>query len=151
MDFEKAESEDGIRFSWNYFPNNKAMNQKVVMPPAMLYTPLKEVEGMPILEYPPIRCRLCTAVLNPFSVVDFRSKIWVCPTCLSRNNFPKFYADNISEEALPAELHEKYTTIEYVLPETVIPTGTTTSQGLPPPTPLKQPTFVFVLDTAVIP
>ena len=75
------------------------------MPPSMLYTPLKEIEGMPILEYAPIRCRLCSAVLNPFCVIDFRSKIWVCSACLSRNNFNKYYAENISEEALPAELH----------------------------------------------
>lgn len=150
MDFEKSENEDGVRFAWNYFPNNKAMTQKVVMPPSLLYTPLKEIEGMPVLEYQPQRCRLCSAVLNPFCAIDFRAKLWVCSCCLSRNNFTKYYAENISEEALPAELHEQYTTIEYVLPEAAAPPPPTSQQGLQPPTPIKQPAFIFVLDTAVV-
>lgn len=49
-----------------------------------------------------------------FSPIDVKGKLWVCPFCLSRNQFPPNYAD-ISETNLPAELIPKYTTIEYVL------------------------------------
>jgi len=36
--------------------------------------------------------------------VDFRTKLWSCPFCLARNNFPPHYAENIGESNLPAEL-----------------------------------------------
>jgi len=39
-----------------------------------------------------------------YSQVDFRTKLWSCPFCLARNNFPPHYAENIGESNLPAEL-----------------------------------------------
>ena len=48
--------------------------------------------------------------------VDFRSKLWVCPFCLTRNHFPPHYAENISETNLPAELIPQFATCEYELP-----------------------------------
>jgi protein transport protein SEC23 len=90
-----------------------------VVPIACVYTPLKQVEGMPpAMEYDPVRCKQakCGAVLNPYCHVDYASKHWTCPFCLSRNMFPQHYADNITETNLPAELIPQFTTLEYQLP-----------------------------------
>lgn len=59
-----------------------------------------------------------------------RARIWICPFCLQRNSLPPHYKD-ISENAIPPELHPGSTTIEYRL-------------SRPAPTP---PIFVFVVDT----
>jgi hypothetical protein len=48
--------------------------------------------------------------------VDFLSKQWTCPFCLTRNIFPPHYAENITETNLPAELIPQFTTLEYQLP-----------------------------------
>jgi protein transport protein SEC23 len=48
------------------------------------------------------------------SSIDLRSKLWVCPFCLSRNAFPPGYHD-ISNNNLPAELYPAHSTIEYTL------------------------------------
>jgi len=78
------------------------------------------------------------------SSVDFRTKVWTCPFCMTRcvppstggdgrrerrrafthhtdkrnthsNHFPPHYAENISEQNLPVELFSQYTTVEYEL------------------------------------
>lgn len=105
------------------------------MPVGCLYTPLKPLKNMPIVQYNPIRCNNsnCGAVLNPWCAVDLRSKLWTCPFCMTRNNFPPHYAENISETNLPAELMPDYTTIEYEFPN---------KQAGPP-------MFLFVVDTAI--
>jgi protein transport protein SEC23 len=65
--------------------------------------------------------------------VDYQSKLWTCPFCLTRNHFPPHYADRISEQNLPAELIPAYTTLEYELPNK--------KAG--------KPIFLFVVDTCV--
>lgn len=70
--------------------------------------------------------------LTPFSQIDVRGKLWICPFCLQRNPFPPHYKD-ISATNLPAELLPKYTTIEYTL-------------SRPAQIP---PIFVYVVDTCV--
>jgi protein transport protein SEC23 len=62
--------------------------------------------------------------------VDIRARIWICPFCLQRNPLPPHYKD-ISETAIPPELHPSNTTIEYQL-------------ARPAPAP---PIFVYVVDT----
>ena len=86
------------------------------------------------LPYDPIRCHGCSAVLNPFVQVDFRSKLWSCVLCTARNHFPPHYAENISETNLPAELIPQFTTLEYEL-QAPLPSG--------------PPVFLFVVDTCV--
>jgi protein transport protein SEC23 len=73
-------------------------------------------------------------VLNPFSIVDFDAKIWICPFCFQRNHFPPQYA-SITDENLVAELFPRYTTIEYESPaeKSTVP-----------------PVFMFVVDTCII-
>jgi protein transport protein SEC23 len=136
MDFYQRENTDGIRFTWNYWPNTKLTQTRVVVPPACLYTPLKNIENMPIVEYSPILCKQCRSIMNPHCNVDFRFKTWMCPFCHTKNSFPSHYADNISETSLPAELIQDYTTIEYIVP------GKTAEEN-------EKPIFLFVVDTAV--
>jgi len=107
----------------------------MMVPLGCLYTPLKQIEGMPRpLEYDPIRCLGCSAVLNPFVQVDYQSKLWTCSFCQTRNNFPPHYRDNITEQNLPAELIPQYTSVEYELQ--TMPSG--------------PPIFLFVVDTCVL-
>ncbi|KAL5549631.1 hypothetical protein UlMin_004862 [Ulmus minor] len=90
---------------------------------------------MPLLPYAPLCCRNCRSILNPFSIVDFAAKIWICPFCFQRNHFPPHYA-SISDFNLPAELFPQYTTIEYQ----------DTNQSLSS----IPPVFMFVVDTCII-
>ena len=110
------EMRDGVRFSWNHWPCNKVSAARVVVPVGCLYTPLKEIENMPLVNYAAVQCKTCTTVLNPYCQVDFRYKTWVCTSCGAKNNFPAQYAQHISEQQLPAELMPDFTTIEYILP-----------------------------------
>ena len=88
----------------------------------------------PPLAYDPIRCSACSGVLNPYCQVDYRTKLWTCPFCMTRNQFPAHYSENISETNLPAELIPQYTTCEYEL------------QSVPKASP---PAFVFVVDVCI--
>lgn len=134
MDFEAEEQRDGIRWSWNVWPTSRLEATRLVVPIGCMYTPLKD--DIPLLYYEPIICRgTCrSCVLNPFCKIDTQSKIWVCPFCFNRNQFPPNYAD-ISDSNLPAELIPKYTTIEYVL-----------SRGQQITNP---PVFLFLVDTCI--
>jgi protein transport protein SEC23 len=65
MDFYQRELQDGLRFSWNYWPCNKLTETRIVLPVGAVYTPLKEIENLAVVEYQPVLCKQCTAVLNP--------------------------------------------------------------------------------------
>ncbi|KAK9144185.1 hypothetical protein Sjap_004088 [Stephania japonica] len=136
-EFADLESQDGVRMPWNVFPVSKQEATDCVVPVSAIYTPLKPIPAMPVLPYSPIRCRTCRSVLNPFAIVDFAAKIWICPFCFQRNHFPPNYA-SISEENLPAELYTQCTTIEYESPMEA-------ASSAPVP-----PVFLFVVDTCVI-
>lgn len=69
---------------------------------------------------------------NINSQIDPRGKLWICPFCLHRNQFPPHYRD-ISNTNLPAELLAKHTTIEYTLAR---------SAQVPP-------IFLYVVDTCI--
>lgn len=143
MDINSIEEIDGIRFSWNAWPNSRTEANKLVVPIGCIFTPLKEspiikedgtVGGLRshvILPYEPVVCKSpCRAILNPYCQVDYRAKLWICPICLQRNTFPPHYA-GISENSVPMELQATSTTIEYTLPKlSPIP-----------------PIFLFVIDT----
>ncbi|KAA8515763.1 hypothetical protein F0562_018626 [Nyssa sinensis] len=133
-EFLDLESQDAVRMPWNVLPGTKQEAANCVVPIASIYTPLKPFPNMPVLPYSPLRCRNCRSVLNPFSIVDFISKIWICPFCRHRNHFPPHY-HSISDENLPAELFPQYTTIEYESP---------TEKSTVPPV------FMFVVDTCMI-
>nr|KYP38306.1 Protein transport protein SEC23 [Cajanus cajan] len=90
--------------------------------------------------YPPLRCKTCASLLNPFSRVDFAAKIWICPFCFNRNHFPPHYSQ-ISPTNLPGELYPQYTTLQYSLPS---------PNPNPNPNPNPTPVFLFLLDTCLI-
>ena len=77
-------------------------------------------------------CKDCGAAVNPYAIVDYNTKMWVCPHCTTRNYFPSYYSD-ISPEHMPSELFPECTTIEYILP---------TQTNHPP-------IYIFIVDTAV--
>ncbi|KAI9182019.1 hypothetical protein LWI28_021161 [Acer negundo] len=130
------EAQDGVRMAWNVVPGTKQEGSNCVVPISAIYTPIKHYPNLPVLPYAPLRCRTCRSILNPFSIVDFAAKIWICPFCFQRNHFPPHYA-SISDDNLPAELFPQYTTIEY---ESL---GDKSSLPLPP-------VFMFVVDTCII-
>ncbi|KAK2765386.1 GTPase-activating protein S23 [Arachnomyces sp. PD_36] len=138
MDYEtmkdqwnEVEERDGIRLSWNTFPSTRMEASRLIVPIGAIYTPLKEKPDTPLLQYEPVVCKMpCKAVLNPFANVDIRARIWICPFCLQRNPLPPHYKD-ITENAIPPELHPQNTTIEYQL-------------ARPAPAP---PIFLYVVDT----
>lgn len=138
MDFNLREQQDGIRFSWNYWPNTKVGATRVTIPVGALYTPLKQIEGSQPVEYPPIACKQCQSILNPYCNLDFKFKTWACSICNTVNNFPPHYANHISPETLPFELMNDYSTIEYVVP-------TPPQQQVSNPRPI----FMLVVDTAI--
>lgn len=114
-EFLDLETQDGVRMPWNVIPGTKQESSNSVIPVSLLYTPIKSFPNLPILPYSPLRCRSCRSILNPFSVIDFAGKVWICPFCFNRNHFPQHYA-SISDDNLPAELFPQYTTIEYEPP-----------------------------------
>lgn len=108
MTFEEIEDVDGVRMTWNVLPCTRIEATRLVVPIATLYTPLKSSLLVP---YEPVSCR-CKGILSPFAQVDLRARVWVCPFCLSRNNFPNHYHD-VSPSNLPNELVSS--SIEYIL------------------------------------
>ncbi len=51
MDFAQLEDIDGVRLTWNIWPNSKLEATKCVIPFAAVYTPNKRLPNMPV------RCR----------------------------------------------------------------------------------------------
>jgi len=115
---ENQENNEGVRFSWNVWPNTRVEATRNVVPVGCLFTPLKKrtEDVCPPLRYDPLRCtrQQCQAILNPLCQVDFRSKLWVCCFCFQRNQFPANYA-SMNETNQPAELFPKFSTVEYTM------------------------------------
>jgi len=132
MDFHEVEATDGVRWSWNVWPSTRLEATRIVVPLGCLYTPLKAIENLPLVNYDPVVCKACPAILNPFCRIDFKTKFWVCPFCFQRNHFPAHYND-INENNLPAELIPNFATIEYAV--------TRPAAG--------PPVFLWVIDTCV--
>ncbi|KAH1030423.1 hypothetical protein J1N35_042597 [Gossypium stocksii] len=133
-EFMELEAQDGVRMTWNVVPGTKEEAGNCMVPVSAIYTPIKPFPNMLVLPYAPLRCRNCSSVLNPFCVMDFAAKIWICPFCFHRSHFPAHYA-SVSEENLPAELFPQYTTIEYKSPREAA---------------CLQSVFMFVIDTSII-
>jgi protein transport protein SEC23 len=110
--FQEAEEVDGVRYSWNVWPTKKVEEEKMVVPIGCVYSPLRK-NASTVVQYNPIMCKgPCRTVLNPHCLngVDVVGKLWVCPFCYQRNQFPAHYA-SISSTNLPAELIPQCTTI----------------------------------------
>ncbi|KAK4593645.1 hypothetical protein RGQ29_017664 [Quercus rubra] len=137
-EFLELESQDGVRMPWNVIPGTKQESSNCVVPVSAIYSPIRPLPNITLLPYSPLRCRTCRSVLNPFAIVDFAAKIWICPFCFQRNHFPPNYA-SISDDNLPAELFPHYTTIEYSQDNQI---------GQSPPQPPL--VFLFVIDSCLI-
>ncbi|EIE23773.1 COP-II coat subunit [Coccomyxa subellipsoidea C-169] len=132
-DFVALEEQDGLRLSWNIWPNSRIEATKAVIPFASLYTPNKRKADLQVCPYDPVLCKTCGAVLNGYAQVDFNAALWGCPFCHTRNHFPSQYR-GISEQQQPAELYQEYNTIEYIQQQAK---------------PVMPPAYVFVVDTSV--
>ena len=150
--FQQIEAKDGIRFSWNVFPHTRIEATRMAVPVGCMYSPLKQmIQNYRPVEYKPIFCanKSCGAVLNPYSRVDFMNKIWICPFCQHRNNFPPHYS-GISSENRPAEIMPQFTTMEYILDQGPYTQQYQQTQQQPAGTidsmKPKSPVFIFVVD-----
>ncbi|CAD7945328.1 unnamed protein product [Amoebophrya sp. A25] len=138
--FQAAEQQDGVRFSWNIWPPSRIDATRIVLPLGCVYTPLRQKMAR-VVSYEPLMCgggtwssranfgrqsddrkNECDGALNPFCKVDFRTKHWTCNFCGRLNQFPGFYAERISEQALPLEC--QLSSIEYLLPQVAHQGGT---------------------------
>ena len=64
--FDEAEDQDGVRFSWNVWPSSRLEATRLIVPLAALYTPLKDTTSLTTLPYQPIYCKgPCKTILNP--------------------------------------------------------------------------------------
>lgn len=114
MDFVELEAIEGLRWSWNSWPVSKSEASALIIPLSIMCTPLMHFNELPVLQYDPLICSQCGAVLNPYARVDYQSRIWICPFCYRKNPFPKSYL-GINENSVPAELFPTYSTVEYHL------------------------------------
>lgn len=133
MNFEDIETKEGVRLSWNVFPTTPSQEEALAIPIAALYTPTRSIEGLGQVEYKPVLCSQCQGILNPYSVVNYQNKTWLCPLCNVTNTLPKHY-HAVTEQHRPAELMEEYTTLEYQINQRD-----------------QNPVFFYVVDIAVIP
>ena len=100
------------RFNWNVFPAGAVEAKKhLVLPLGAVHTPL--MSGAVRVPYAPLMCAgaQCRAVLNPYCALSLEQKFWVCPFCLTRNQFPPHYSQ-ISQTNLPAELFPNMTWLD---------------------------------------
>ncbi|XP_015076212.1 protein transport protein SEC23-like [Solanum pennellii] len=143
-----AEGIDGVRMTWNAWPRTKVEASKCVIPIASSIHLIRPHTDLPTLPYVPLRCKTCTAVLNPFARVDFQALIWICPFCFQRNHFPQHYS-GISETNVPGELYPQFTTIQYTLPSQT-PQSFNPNPQNPLPESSVSPIYLFVLDTCML-
>ena len=81
MDFSELEATEALRFSWNAWPSSRIEANRSVVPFGVVWTPLQAIADMPVVSYPPVSCKGCEAILNPYCTVDYGSKSWSCPWC----------------------------------------------------------------------
>ncbi|KAG2545975.1 protein transport protein sec23-1-like [Panicum virgatum] len=142
MDFAELEAVEGLRWPWHSWPPTPSAAASLVVPTAVLCSPLQHPTApdlLPLLPYAPLRCATpgCGAALNPFSRVHHGSARWSCPFCgAGANPFPRLLAP----DALPAELFPTHSSVEYALP------ADPAEAGGPGP-----PALVFVVDAATEP
>ncbi|KAG7802347.1 hypothetical protein KL944_002724 [Ogataea haglerorum] len=110
MSFEAYEDVTGLRFAWNALPQSKSDAKNYVVPFSCLYQPLRPMESPLLLNGPPISCRACRALLNPYCQPDLQSRTWTCSLCRLRNQFAHELTD------LPFEARPEAVNYEYILP-----------------------------------
>lgn len=127
--FEDFEDKTGLRFSWNLIPNKKIELSKLSVPLACLYQPLRSMDQPVLLNEPPIVCRGCQGILNPYCQPDLNTQSWTCCFCFMRNALPPQY-----HHQLPFSTNQDCVNVEYNLP--------IVSNVTPP-------IYIFVVDTCL--
>lgn len=74
MDFSELEKREGVRLSWNAWPSSRIEATRVVLPFGAVCTPCRAMPEMPVLPYGPVVCTECSAVLNPYCMMDYHQK-----------------------------------------------------------------------------
>lgn len=64
--FAQEEQLNGTRWTWTVLPATKSEAQNMIIPVGCMYTPLKQIDDMPVLPYDPVICKSCRAILNPY-------------------------------------------------------------------------------------
>ncbi|CAH9080693.1 unnamed protein product [Cuscuta europaea] len=136
-----TEGIDGVRMTWNAWPRTKVEASKCVIPIAASIHLIRPQPELVTVPYPPLRCKTCASVLNPFARVDYSALKWICPFCFQHNNFPQQYS-NVSETNVPAELFPQFTTIQYALPQN--------PRANPNPAVGQSQAYLFMLDTCML-
>ena len=111
---QAQEERDGVRLSWNVWPSSRLEATRIVVPIGALYTPLKPIGNPPPLVYDPIRCNGCGALLNPYCQLDFRTKLWTCPSA-SKEPLPASLCRKHHGNKFTGGTHPQFTTVEYEL------------------------------------
>ncbi len=111
--YHQIEETDGIRMTWNILPNSKQAASKLVIPPAVCYTPFIPREFPDLGIYQPIRCTNCSAILNPFTQIE-QNGAFTCLFCLYKNMIPNQVLQSLQGNPLP-ETHPSYTTNEFTI------------------------------------
>lgn len=116
MDIYTNEETDGVRMSWNLLPPNEIITEKLTLPPAILYTPFKEIENLDFLGSSPIRCTKCRAIVNPYCTFDTNQwKTYRCSICNNLEQFTSAHSRFLNEGNQLPEISNGATTVEYLL------------------------------------
>ena len=130
MDITTFEEQNGVRVSSFVWPTNQLDAQTISLPIGCTYTPLKQINGREEpLQYPPLECPRCRAVLNPYCNVDYTGMKWTCNFCGATTPFPSAYQGMTPETPL-TELLKDCTTVEYQIQQPAF----------------EKPVFIFVVD-----
>ncbi|TNJ27906.1 Sec23 [Giardia muris] len=106
------DDELGLRAPWLVWPQFRHETLRLGVPLSLVYTPLRQVASPYRAPYGPVRCAGCTAILSPFTFVDYIAHTFTCPFCSLTQPLPTSYS-HITADRRPAELHTAYQTIEY--------------------------------------
>ncbi|KAH7824981.1 Sec23B [Monocercomonoides exilis] len=112
--FLMREDVTGIRTTWSCFVTSQAERQKVMVPYAAVYSPLKTLREEQVIRELPVICRGCGASLSVYDQIYAGEQRYACRFCGASNSLPP-RMQKLSDANKPADLN--YQTVEYVLPD----------------------------------
>ena len=78
----EQEELNGIKFVWNTLPATRSDTTKIVIPVGFHYTPGQQNENMQLLEYDPLTCHKCKAVISPLFSFSTKDKKCECSSAI---------------------------------------------------------------------
>ena len=92
-DFNSIEEKDGLRLSWNIWPNSKIEATKCVLPFGALYTPLKDLPNMPVSNpsssWQTVRLPVCSFVAYRQPLHPYTSWLYLTSTATGHACLPE--------------------------------------------------------------